>query len=113
MDCIFCKIADGTIPGDIVFENDKVLAFRDLNAQAPDHILIIPRKHIPTMNDFTSEDVVIFGEMGQAAKEIANTLGVSEQGYRIVVNCNDDGGQTVHHTHMHFLAGRQMTWPPG
>jgi len=113
MDCIFCKIVDGSIPGTIVFDNEKVLAFRDLNAQAPEHILIIPKKHIPTLSDFSTADAEIFGEMGQAAKEIAKSLGVTEKGYRVVVNCNDEGGQTVHHTHMHFLAGRQMTWPPG
>ena len=113
MDCIFCKIADGAIPGNIVFENEKVLAFRDLQPQAPEHILIIPRKHIASINDFMAEDAEIFGAMGQAAKEIAMSLGVSENGYRLVINTNDDGGQTVSHTHMHFLAGRQMTWPPG
>ena len=113
MDCIFCKIVAGTIPGDIVFESDNVIAFRDLHAQAPEHILIIPRKHLPTINDFSVEDAAIFGEMGQAAKQIAKSLEVAEKGYRLVVNCNKDGGQTVHHTHMHFLAGRQMNWPPG
>ncbi|MDH3325448.1 MAG: histidine triad nucleotide-binding protein [Gammaproteobacteria bacterium] len=113
MDCIFCKIVDGSIKGDIVYENDDVVAFRDLNAQAPHHILIIPRKHIATVNDFTAEDASIFGQLGQAAKQIAGDLGVAENGYRLVLNCNDDGGQTVYHTHMHFLAGRTFTWPPG
>ena len=113
MDCIFCKIVDGSIKGDIVLENDDVIAFRDLNAQAPHHILIIPRKHIATVNDFEVEDARIFGQMGQAAKAIASDLGVAEKGYRLVLNCNEDGGQTVHHTHMHFLAGRPLTWPPG
>jgi len=113
MDCVFCKIVDGSIKGDIVFENDDVIAFRDLNAQAPHHILIIPRKHISTVNDFGTRDVPIFGQMGQAAKHIASDLGVAEQGYRLVLNCNEDGGQTVYHTHMHFMAGRTFTWPPG
>lgn len=113
MDCIFCKIVDGSIPADIVFKNDDVIAFRDLNAQAPEHLLIIPRKHIATVNDFTAEDAAIFGQMGQAAKVIAKDLGVSEKGYRLVLNCNEDGGQTVYHTHMHFLAGRTLSWPPG
>jgi len=113
MDCIFCKIADGSIKGDIVYENTDVIAFRDLNAQAPHHILIIPRQHIATVNDFEIEHATIFGQMGQAAKTIARDLGVAEQGYRLVLNCNEDGGQTVFHTHMHFMAGRAFSWPPG
>lgn len=113
MDCIFCKIANGDIPSNKVYENDAVFAFRDLHPQAPHHILIIPKKHVPTLNDFNAEDIVLFGQMGQAAKEIARNLGVDSNGYRIVVNCNADGGQTVFHTHMHFLAGRNLNWPPG
>lgn len=113
MDCIFCKIADGSIPSKKVYENEHVVAFQDLSPQAPHHILIIPRKHISTLNDFGNEDVQIFGEMGMAAKAIAKSLAVDEQGYRVVVNCNGDGGQTVFHTHMHFMAGRGFTWPPG
>ena len=113
MDCIFCKIVDGSIKSDIVFEDDDVIAFRDLNAQAPHHVLIIPRKHIATTNDFDAEDAKIFGQMGQAAKKIASDLDVAEKGYRLVLNCNEDGGQAVYHTHMHFLAGRTLSWPPG
>lgn len=113
MSCIFCKIVDGSIKSDIIFENDDVIAFRDLNAQAPHHVLIIPRKHIATVNHFEADDALIFGQMGQAAKLIAADLGVAEKGYRLVLNCNEDGGQTVFHTHMHFLAGRTLTWPPG
>ena len=113
MDCIFCKIAEGSIKSEIVYENDDVVAFRDLNAQAPHHILIIPRKHIPTINDFNADDVIVFGKLGQAAKQIAADLGVADRGYRLVLNCNEDGGQTVFHTHMHFLAGRVLSWPPG
>jgi len=113
MDCIFCKIADGSITADVVYESDFVIAFRDLNAQAPHHILIIPRKHIATMNDFDVEDAAVFGMLGQAARAIAADLGVAEDGYRLVLNCNQDGGQTVFHTHMHFMAGRPFTWPPG
>lgn len=112
-DCIFCKIASGDIPADKVYENEHVVAFRDLSPQAPHHLLIIPRKHIATLNDFSAEDALIFGEMGLAAKAVAQSLGVDENGYRVVVNCNGDGGQTVFHTHMHFLAGRGLTWPPG
>lgn len=109
MDCIFCKIVDGSIKGDIVFEGETVIAFRDLNPQAPHHILIIPRKHIATVNDFDADDAAIFGQMGQAAKQIAADLGVAEKGYRLTLNCNADGGQTVYHTHMHFLAGRTFS----
>ena len=113
MDCIFCKIAEGSIKSEIVYENDDVVAFRDLNAQAPHHILIIPRKHIPTINDFNADDAIVFGKLGQAAKQIAADLDVADRGYRLVLNCNEDGGQTVYHTHMHFLAGRALSWPPG
>lgn len=109
MDCIFCKIVSGDIPSKTVYEDDKVIAFRDLNAQAPEHILIIPRKHIATVNDFEPQDALIFGQMGQAAKEVAMLLKVAEKGYRLVLNCNEDGGQTVYHTHMHFLAGRSLS----
>lgn len=113
MSCIFCKIISGEIKGDIVFDSDDVLAFHDLSAQAPQHILIIPKKHLPTMNDFNAEDARIFGQMGQAAKKIAQELGVNESGYRLVINCQEGAGQTVFHTHMHFLAGRAFSWPPG
>ena len=112
-DCIFCKIANGEIPSDKVHENEHVMAFRDLNPQAPHHILIIPKQHISTLNDLNSDTVRVFGELGLAAKEIAKSLGVAEDGYRLVVNCNAHGGQTVFHIHMHFLAGRQLHWPPG
>jgi len=113
MTCIFCKIISGEIKGDIVFDSEDVLAFRDLNAQAPHHILIIPKKHLPTVSDFSVEDARIFGLMGQAAKQIATDLGCKEAGYRLVTNCGEGAGQTVFHTHMHFLAGRPFSWPPG
>ncbi|MDH5544118.1 MAG: histidine triad nucleotide-binding protein [Gammaproteobacteria bacterium] len=113
MDCLFCKIANGTIPSEIVYQDNEIIAFRDVNPQAPQHTLIIPRKHIPTVNDFSEEDGVIFGRMGLVAKTVAKRLGVDESGYRLVVNCNGDGGQTVFHLHMHLLAGRQLAWPPG
>ena len=112
-DCLFCKILEGEIPADIVFENDDVLAFRDVNPQAPTHILIIPRKHISTTNDLTENDEVIMGKLFNTAKVIAAQEGVSDDGYRMVVNCNEKAGQTVFHIHMHLLAGRSMTWPPG
>ena len=112
-DCLFCKIRDGEIPADLVFENDDVLAFRDLNAQAPTHVLIIPRVHISTVNDMTENDEMIMGKLFSAAKTIAAQEGVSGDGYRMVVNCNQQAGQTVFHIHMHLLAGRNMSWPPG
>ena len=112
-DCLFCKIRDGEIPADIVFENDDVLAFRDVNPHAPTHILIIPRKHIATVNDLSVEDELIMGKLFSVAKVIAAEEGVSDDGYRLVINCNEKAGQTVFHIHMHLLAGRRMTWPPG
>jgi histidine triad (HIT) family protein len=112
-DCLFCKIRDGEISADIVFENDDVLAFNDVNPQAPIHIVIIPRKHISTVNEVAESDEVIMGKLFSAAKTIAAQQGVSDDGYRMVVNCNEKAGQTVFHIHMHLLAGRTMTWPPG
>jgi len=112
-DCLFCKICNGEIPADIVFENDDVLAFNDVNPQAPVHTLIIPKRHISTVNDLTQSDESIMGKLYTAAKIIAAEKDVSEEGYRLVVNCNEKAGQTVFHIHMHLLAGRAMTWPPG
>ena len=112
-ECLFCKIRDGEITADIIFENDDVLAFRDVNPQAPTHALIIPKKHISTLNDLAVEDESIMGKLFTAAKAIAANEGVSEDGYRTVVNCNEQAGQTVFHIHMHLLAGRNMAWPPG
>ena len=112
-DCLFCKIRDGEIQGDIVFENDDVLAFNDVNPQAPVHVLIIPKKHISTVNDMDADDEVIMGKLFSVAKMIAAQQGVADDGYRLVVNCNEKAGQTVFHIHMHLLGGRSMTWPPG
>ena len=112
-DCLFCKIRDGEIQGDIVFENDDVLAFNDVNPQAPVHILLIPKKHISTVNDMTDADELIMGKLFSAAKVIAAQQEVSEDSYRLVVNCNQKSGQTVFHIHMHMLANRNMIWPPG
>lgn len=112
-DCLFCKIRDGEIPADIVFEDDDVLAFNDVNPQAPVHILIIPKQHIPTINDLEDDDEQIMGKLFSTAKNLANQKGVSDDGYRLVTNCNAGAGQTVFHIHMHLLAGRAMTWPPG
>ena len=112
-DCLFCKIIKGEIPGDIVYENNHVLAFNDINPIAPTHILIIPKGHISTLNDLEEEHTQIMGELFLAAKAIANDTGVSESGYRTIFNCNKDAQQTVFHIHLHLIAGRQMTWPPG
>lgn len=112
-DCLFCKIRDGEIPSEKVYENDDVLAFRDVNPQAPTHVLIVPRKHISTVNDLQDEDRGIMGQLFLAAQDIAGAEGIAEDGYRLVVNCNAKAGQTVFHIHMHLLGGRNMTWPPG
>ena len=112
-DCIFCKIAAGDIPADKVYEDDLVVAFRDLNPQAPTHVLLVPRKHIATVNDIETEDEALVGRMYGAAREIAEREGFAEAGYRTVVNCNEAGGQVVFHIHMHLLGGRMMHWPPG
>lgn len=112
-DCLFCKILGGEIPCDKLYENDQVIAFRDVNPQAPTHFLVIPRKHISTVNDLTDDDKNIVGEMILAAKVIAKQEGIEESGYRLVMNCNEGAGQTVFHIHLHVLGGRTMTWPPG
>ena len=112
-DCIFCKIVAGDIPAEKVFENDHVVGFRDLNPQAPTHVLVIPKRHIATINDLQDGDQALLGEMYLAAKQIAADEGLSERGYRTVMNCNEEAGQTVFHIHLHVLGGRAMTWPPG
>ena len=113
IDCLFCKIRDGEIPGDIVYENDSVLAFNDINPIAPVHILVIPKEHIATLNDIEEKHTQTMGKLFLAAKKIAKDLGIAESGYRTIFNCNKDGQQTVFHVHLHLIAGRQMTWPPG
>ncbi len=112
-DCLFCKMVSGDIQPDTVMETDDILAFRDINPQAPTHILIIPKKHISTTNDITEADAVIMGKLYLVAKEIAALEGLADTGYRTVMNCNSDGGQAVYHIHLHLLGGRQMGWPPG
>ncbi len=110
-DCLFCKIVTGAIQPDVVFEDDHVLAFRDINPQAPTHVLIVPKKHVATLNDL--EDAELGGQLLNAAVAIAKQEGLAEQGYRTVFNCNRHGGQEVYHLHLHLLGGRQMSWPPG
>ncbi len=112
-ECIFCKIAQGEIPTEFVFENDQVVAFRDIHPQAPVHILIIPRKHIPKIGELNEEDAALFGHLNQAATEIAKQMNIYEDGYRLVINSGNNGGQTVYHLHVHLLGGRVMRWPPG
>lgn len=112
-DCIFCKIVAGEIPATIVRETDDVIAFEDLHPQAPHHVLVIPRRHIATLNDLTAEDAETVGNMARVASGIAAERGFAEDGYRTVMNCNQQGGQTVYHIHMHLLGGRSLGWPPG
>ena len=112
-DCIFCKIAAGEIPAGIVYDDEHVLAFRDINPQAPVHVIVIPKRHIPTLNDLSPEDAGLIGQMFLAARQVASDLGVADSGYRTLINCNREGGQDVFHVHMHLLAGRMMGWPPG
>jgi histidine triad (HIT) family protein len=112
-DCLFCKILNGDIPADIIYEADSAIAFRDINPQAPTHVLIIPRRHISTINDLDADDRETLGELFLAAKEIASREGLSEPGYRVVMNCNEGAGQSVFHIHLHLLGGRGLGWPPG
>ena len=112
-ECIFCKIASGEIPADIVHETDQVVAFRDNNAQAPTHVLIIPRKHISTINSLEETDAGVVGQLFVAARDIAKAEGIDEQGFRVTMNCNRAGGQSVFHLHLHLLGGRNFSWPPG
>ena len=112
-ECLFCKMVNGVIPCDKVHENEYVLAFRDIDPKAPTHILIIPKKHITTLNEINENDQDLLGELLLTAKKIAKDEGIDTSGYRTVFNCNSDGGQTVFHIHMHLLGGRPMAWPPG
>ena len=113
MDCLFCKITAGEIPADIVYQDEKVLAFRDIAPKAPTHILIIPKRHIATLNDATPEDTALLGHIMLTGARLAAEAGCDQQGYRVVMNCNADAGQTVFHIHLHLLCGRLMHWPPG
>lgn len=114
MPTIFSKIISKEIPADIVFESENVLAFKDINPQAPVHILIIPKIEIPKVTDLKGSDhAALLGEMIDAANKIAKDLGVAEDGFRLVFNCGNNGGQDVYHLHMHLLGGRKMNWPPG
>ena len=112
-DCLFCKMVKGDIQPDTVYEDEHVLAFRDINPQAPVHVLVIPKQHIATLNDLNADDVEVAGKLLLAAKTIAKQMGIDGAGYRCVFNCNAQAGQTVFHIHLHLLGGRAMHWPPG
>ncbi len=112
-DCLFCKMVSGEITPDTLYEDDDVLAFRDINPQAPTHVLVIPKQHIATLNDVDEIHAPLVGKMVRTAAAIARQEGFADAGYRTVMNCNADGGQTVFHIHLHLLGGRPMHWPPG
>lgn len=113
MDCLFCKIAKGEIPAKVIYEDDQVMAFDDINPQAPHHKIFITKKHIATLNDLQDGDDKLVGHMVHAATKLAKELNIAEDGYRVVMNCNSHGGQSVYHIHLHLLGGRRLSWPPG
>jgi histidine triad (HIT) family protein len=112
-DCIFCKIIAGQIPSTVVFEDEDVFAFRDINPQAPQHILVVPKKHIEKLNDLTAEDAALVGKLLVATIQIAREHHMHAQGYRVVLNNGESAGQSVWHIHAHLLSGRPFRWPPG
>jgi histidine triad (HIT) family protein len=112
-ECIFCGIVAGEVPANVVYEDDDVVAFRDLNPQAPTHVLVIPRRHIASIDDMSDGDEAMIGRVFAAAKAVARDEGIDRKGYRLVTNIGDEAGQTVGHLHVHVLGGRRMTWPPG
>ena len=112
-DCIFCKIGAKEIPSKAVYEDDELYAFHDLNPQAPEHALVIPKRHISNLLATEDPDSLLLGRLLRAAAAVAHTLGISNGGFRVVANVGPDGGQTVDHLHLHVLGGRHMTWPPG
>jgi histidine triad (HIT) family protein len=113
MGCIFCKIVEKKLPAKVIYEDDLSLAFDDINPQSPVHTLVIPKKHISTNLDIKEEDNILIGHLFQVANKIARDKGIAERGFRLVMNCNPESGQTVYHIHLHILGGRQMHWPPG
>lgn len=112
-DCIFCKISSGQIPSRVVFQDEEVFAFEDVNPQAPVHVLVIPKRHMEGLNDTKPGDKAFLGHLFETAIRVAEKKGITESGYRVVANTGRNGGQTVFHLHLHVLGGRQMTWPPG
>ena len=112
-DCLFCRIAQRTLPAEIVAEDDEVLAFKDVNPQAPTHLLVIPKSHIARVSDLTQETARVVGQTVLMANRLAQQSGIAEPGYRLVMNCGPQAGQSVWHLHLHLLGGRPMKWPPG
>lgn len=112
-DCLFCKIAAGSLPADVVYQDDELMAFRDINPQAPVHLLVIPRRHVASLDAADDAQAALLGRLMLAARDMARSEGIAESGYRTVMNVGSDGGQTVHHVHLHVLGGRHMKWPPG
>ena len=112
-DCLFCRIIAGEIGSGLVYQDDDVVAFNDINPQAPHHTLICPRKHIPTLNELTKDDESVIGHAIRKASDLARELGDDQEGYRVVANCQEGAGQSVFHIHFHLLGGRRFTWPPG
>ena len=112
-DCLFCKIIAGQINASIVYQDDRIVAFKDINPQAPTHVLVVSRRHIASLNDLTAEDDGIVGEIVRRGAAMAKAAGHADRGYRTVFNCNADAGQTVFHVHLHVLGGRTLAWPPG
>jgi histidine triad (HIT) family protein len=112
-DCLFCRIIAGEIPGNIAYQDDRIIAIEDINPQAPMHLLVIPRRHVPTLNDLAPDDDGLVGEMIRRAAALARARGLDRRGYRTVFNCNAAAGQTVFHIHLHVLGGRAFSWPPG
>jgi len=113
MNCIFCKIIAGTLPARLIYEDETIVAVDDLYPKAPQHKLIIPRKHLATLNDVTEEDKQLLGHMMYVAQKLAQKFGIADSGYRVLMNCNNDGGQEVFHLHLHLMGGRLLRWPPG
>jgi histidine triad (HIT) family protein len=113
MDCIFCKIVEGDIPAEKVYEDDEIVAFSDIDPQAPVHVLVIPKRHIPNISEITTGDADLVGRLIAVGNRIAREKEIAGKGYRLVINSGPDGGQAVDHIHLHVLGGRKMTWPPG
>lgn len=111
--CVFCRIIAGEVPASIVYQDDRLVAFNDINPQAPVHVLIVPRRHMASLNELTQADDALIGEMVRRAALIAQERGIAQSGYRTVFNCNRDAGQSVFHVHLHLLGGRRLGWPPG
>jgi len=112
-DCVFCKIAQGELSTTVLYEDDDLIAFPDLDPKAPQHVLIIPKRHVSTLNDVAEEDAILLGRLMLTARQLAQQLNIAESGYRVLMNCNKGGGQAVFHIHLHLLGGRTMQWPPG